>query len=215
MARVIGGVNGTVSGKVGNVIYYSSNGGNYMRSLPNKKRNIPPTSKQIMQRARFSTVQQWLKPIIPLVRTGFRDYAPRQTGHNSAMSYNLQHAMITDGDGFEVNPEAFSFSIGLLPGVEQTNMVQDGDKVHFHWQMSGNIPSDNQLDRTMLLLYRPGSETSNFLIYGNERWQLTDSLSIKEFKTGDICHGYIAFISTETQQVSNSVYLGVLEVEAF
>lgn len=215
MARVIGGVNGTVSGKVGNVIYYSSNGGNYVRSLPEKRRNIPPTPKQIRQRARFSSVQQWLKPIIPLVRTGFKDYAPRQTGHNSAMSYNLQHALIADGDGFEINPEAFAFSIGLLPGVEQTTMVQDGDKVIFKWQISDKIRSDNKFDRTMLLLYRPGSEVSNFLIYGNERWQLTDSLSIKEFKTGDICHGYIAFISTETQHVSNSVYLGVLEVVAF
>ncbi len=213
MARVIGGVNGTVSGKVGNVIYYSSNGGNYVRSLPEKKRNIPPTSKQIMQRARFSTVQQWLRPIIPLIRTGFRDYAPRQTGHNSAMSYNLQHALIANGDSFEINPEAFAFSIGLLPSVEQTSMVQDGDKVHFHWRMADNTSSDNQLDRTMLLLYRPGSLISNFLIYGNERWELTDFLSIKEFKPGDICHGYLAFISANDQQVSNSVYLGMLEVK--
>ncbi len=132
MARVIGGVNGTVSGKVGNVIYYSSNGGDYIRSLPKKRRNLPPTPKQILQRARFAAVQQWLKPIIPLIRAGFREYAPRQTAHNSAMSYNLQHALIADGDGFEINPEAFAFSIGLLLGVEQASMVQEGDQVHFH-----------------------------------------------------------------------------------
>ena len=215
MARVIGGANGTVSGKIGNIIYYSSNGGDYARSLPKKRRNIPPTPKQVMQRARFAAVQKWLKPIIPLIRVGFRDYAPRQTAHNSAMSYNLQHSMIEGGDGFEVNPETFTFSTGLLPGVEQASLVQEGDRVHFHWQINNEIPSDNQLDRTLLLLYRPGAEISNFLLYGNERWQLTDSLSIKEFESGDICHGYIAFISVEDQQVSNSVYLGVLEVEAF
>lgn len=215
MARVIGGANGTVSGKIGNIIYYSSNGGDYARSLPRKLRNIPPTSKQVRQRARFAAIQTWLKPIIPLIRVGFRDYAPRQTAHNSAMSYNLQHAMIEDGDGFEVNPEAFSFSSGLLPGVEQASMVQDGDRVYFHWQDNNEIASDNRFDRTLLLLYRPGNDTSTFIIYGNERWQLTDSLSIVNFKQGDICHGYIAFISPEDQQVSNTLYLGVLEVEAF
>jgi hypothetical protein len=94
-------------------------------------------------------------------------------------------------------------------------MVQEGDKVHFHWQVNEDIPSENIFDRTLLLLYRPGSEHSKFHIYGNERHQLTDSLSIKDFNPGDICHGYLAIISTEDQQVSNSVYLGVLEVQAF
>lgn len=215
MARVIGGANGTVSGKIGNIIYYSSNGGDYARSLPKKKRNILPTPKQVMQRARFATIQKWLKPIIPLIRAGFSDYAPRQTAHNSAMSYNLQYALIEDGDGFEINPEVFVFSIGLLPAAERVSMIQEGDKVHFHWQMDNKVESVNRADRTLLLLYRPNSDVSSFRIYGNERWQLTDSLSIKEFKPGDICHGYIAFISVEDQQVSNSVYLGVLEVKVF
>jgi hypothetical protein len=103
----------------------------------------------------------------------------------------------------------------LLPGVEQASMVQDGDRVYFHWQDNNEIASDNRFDRTLLLLYRPGNDTSTFIIYGNERWQLTDSLSIVNFKQGDICHGYIAFISPEDQQVSNTLYLGVLEVEAF
>lgn len=216
MARVIDGVNGTVSGKVGNVVYYNSNGGTYVRSLPAKKgRKRSPTVKQAVSRERFTIVQKWLKPILPLIRVGFDEYAIRQTSHNSAMSYNLQHAVIEDGDGFEVNPEAFAFSRGLLPRVEQASMVQEGDTVRFTWQSNDEIPSEHKLDRTVLLLYHPGSDYSNFRIYGSERWQLTDSLSIKEFNPGDILHGYLAFISSETQEVSDSVYLGMLEVEGF
>jgi hypothetical protein len=129
MARVIGGVNGTVSGKVGNVIYYSFNGGNYVRSLPTKRRVVPPTPKQVSQRLRFTAVQKWLKPIIPLIRVGFKDYAARRTAHNSAMSHNLQHALMEHGDGFEINPEAFAFSVGLLPEAEQASMIQEGNRV--------------------------------------------------------------------------------------
>jgi hypothetical protein len=214
MARVIDGVNGTVSGKVGNVIYYNSNGGNYVRSLPAKRRRKrPPTLKQASQRERFAVVQNWLKPILPLIRIGFNEYAPRQTSHNSAMSYNLQHALLENEGGFEINPEAFAFSRGLLPEAEQASMVQEGDSIRFYWQSNDEIPSDNKLDRTILLLYRPGSDFANYRIYGNERWQLTDSLTINEFKAGDILYGYLAFISSESQEVSNSVYLGRLEVE--
>ena len=216
MARVIDGVNGTVSGKVGNVVYYNSNGGTYVRSLPTKKRRKrPPTAKQAVYRTRFTVVQNWLKPLLPLIRVGFNGYALRQTSHNSAMSYNLQHALIENGDSFEVSPEAFAFSRGLLPKAEQAGMVQEGDSIRFYWQYNDEIPSDNKLDRTILLLYRPVSDFANYRIYGNERWQLTDLLTIKEFRPGDIVHGYIAFISSENQEVSNSVYLGALEVSAF
>lgn len=216
MARVIDGVNGKVSGKVGNVVYYNYNGGTYVRSLPaQSSRKRPPTPKQAKQRGRFSVVQNWLKPILPLIRVGFNEYAPRQTSHNSAMSYNLEHVVVENGDVFEINPEAFAFSQGLLPEAEQSSMVQEGDLVRFHWQINYEYPSENKLDRTILLLYRPGSDCSCFRIYGSERWQLMDSLSIKEFKPADIIHGYIAFISSERQEVSNSVYLGMLEVEEF
>src|SRR5690554_6272226 len=134
MARVNDGVNGTVSGKVGNVVYYTSNGGTYVRSLPTKSgRKRLPTLKQATQRGRFAVVQNWLKPILPLIRVGFNEYAPRQTSHNSAMSYNLQHAVIENGDGFEVNPEAFAFSRGLLPEAENASLIQEGDIVRFHW----------------------------------------------------------------------------------
>lgn len=214
MARVIDGVNGTVSGKVGNVVYYNSNGGTYVRSLPEKNgRKRSPTAKQAVYRERFSLVQKWLKPILPLIRAGFNEYAPRQTSHNSAMSYNLQHAVIENGDGFEINPEAFAFSRGLLPEAKNGSLIQEGDKVHFHWQSNDEISSVHNLDRTILLLYRPGSDFANFRIYGSERWQMTDSLSIKEFKSGDVLHGYLAFISSENQEVSNSVYLGMFAVE--
>ena len=216
MARVIDGVNGTVSGKVGNVVYYNSNGGTYVRSLPTKsRRKRTPTAKQAVHRQRFSVVQNWLKPILPLIRVGFNKYAPRQTSHNSAMSYNLQHAVIESGNGFGINHEAFAFSRGLLPAAEQTSMVQEGDSVRFYWQSNDEIPSDHKLDRTILLLYHPGSDYSNFRIYGSERWQLTDFLTIKDFKPGDMLYGYLAFISSENQEVSNSVYLGMLKVQGF
>lgn len=215
MARVIGGVNGVVSGKVGNVVFYSSNGGNYVRSLPTKRRSYTPSAKQVAQRTRFIMVQDWLRPILPLIRVGFNDYAPRQSSHNSAMSYNMHHALIENDGAFEIDPEKFAFSVGLLPGLEHASIKQIGNYVEFRWELIDNLPVDNRLDRTMLLLYRPGSDFSNFKMYGNDRWQKFDSLSLEGYKPGDVCYGYMAFISSANQQVSNSIYIGKLEIDEF
>lgn len=216
MARVTDGINGGLSGKLGEVIFYTMNGGNYMRSLPSKKRKkTPPTPRQALQRERFVAMQEWLRPITPLVREAFRYYAPRQTGHNAAMSYNLKNALVRVDGKFEVNPEVFSFSVGPLPEAYRPSVHQDGAVVRFKWDIEKNALNVNHLDRTMLLLYREGQRYSEFLTYGNERWRLSDSLSLEDYKEGDVCHAYIAFISAKNQQVSNSVYVGMLTIEAF
>lgn len=213
MARITDGVNGGFSGKLGNVVFYTMNGGKYVRSLPDQKRKkTPPTPKQAVQRARFTAIQEWLKPIIPLVREGFRHYASRQSGHNAAMSYNLKNSVELIGKYYEVNPETFAFSQGPLPEPYRPRVVQEGDTVRFYWEDIGDSRLADPSDRTMLLLYRGGG--SQFNLYGNMRGDLQDSLSIVGAKAGDRYHAYIAFISIKDQQVSNSMYLGMLEVEA-
>lgn len=214
MARILDGANGGFSGKLGNLVFYTMNGGKYVRTSPAKKRKKnPPSPKQALQRARFAAIQQWLRPIIPLVREGFKHYAIRQTGHNAAMSYNLKNAVELIGEHYEVNPEAFAFSQGALAQPHLPRAVQEGDKIRFYWEPYGQGWLVDPSDKTMLLLY--GNRRFEFKIYGNNRGDLQDNLSIKGAKAGDHFHAYMAFISIKDQQVSNSVYLGVLEVEAF
>lgn len=214
MARITDGLDGGLSGKLGNLVFYTMNGGKYVRTLPSQKRKkTPPSPRQALQRARFSAIQSWLRPIVPLIRYGFKDYAKRQSSHNAAMSYNLKNAVELIGGHYEVNPEVFAFSQGPLLPPYLPRVVQEGDLIKFYWEPSGYSSMSDPTDRTMLLLYRNGA--SEFNIYGNMRDDLQDSLSIKSAKAGDRFHAYMAFISTRDQQVSNSVYLGVLEVQAY
>lgn len=211
MARQEDGINGGFSGRIGNIVFYTMRGAKYARSMPKvKKTKRPPTPKQAIQRARFHAIQKWLNPIIPLVREGFKYYAARQTGHNAAMSYNLKNAVELIDDSHEVNPENFAFSRGSLHKPYQPEVVQDGENVNFYWKESGDSSTADPSDRTMLLLY--GGERTVFNLYGNMRADLHDSLSIKAAKAGDRYHAYIAFISIKDQQVSNSVYVGVITV---
>ncbi len=216
MARITDGINGGLSGKVGDLVFYTMNGGKYVRSLPSRKRKkTPPTPRQALQRARFAAIQEWLRPIKFLVKESFRNYAPRQTGHNAAMSYNLKNSVVPVGEGFEVNAEEFMFSVGPLAEADRPTAIQEGDVVRFHWQYEVVDLTANPRDRTMLLLYRIGRPYSEYRTFGKERIDCSDALSIREYVPGDVCHAYIAFISAENLEVSNSVYIGMLEIQAY
>ena len=129
------------------------------------------------------------------------------------MSYNLKSAVELIDDSHAVNPETFAFSLGSLLEPYLPKVVQEGDIVNFYWEKVGDSSTADPSDRTMLLLY--GMKDQNLIIYGNMRADLQDSLSIKGSKSGERYHAYIAFISIKNQQVSNSVYIGMLTVKSF
>ncbi|MFC3197965.1 DUF6266 family protein [Parapedobacter deserti] len=214
MGILTDGITGHVRGKVGGVVFYTANGQNIARSLPRatrKKRQ--PTALQALQRERFRVVQDWLRPLLRLVKVGFGKYAPPRTGHNAAMSYNLTHAVIYNKEEsrYEIDPAAFAFSGGPIPAPLDVSAVQDGSVVRFSWKNPGGRDI-RYATRTMLLLYRPGASFCCYKTYG-DGWG-EDTLDIQGYyQPGDTCHAYMAFIDEETGAVSNSVYGGTLVLE--
>jgi hypothetical protein len=47
----------------------------------------------VKQRTKFSIMIEFLKPLTPFLRIGFKNYANRQTAFNAAMSYNVNNAV--------------------------------------------------------------------------------------------------------------------------
>ncbi|MGK6351015.1 DUF6266 family protein [Parapedobacter sp. DT-150] len=211
MGKLTDGIHGHVHGKVGGVVFYTANGQNIARSLPRatrKKRK--PTALQALQRERFKVMQDWLRPLLRVVKVGFGKYAPPRTGHNAAMSYNLTHAVVYNEEAsrYEVNPEAFAFSGGPLAAPLNASAVQDGNTVRFSWENPGGRDI-RYTTRTMLLLCKPGSGTCHYKTYGNAAGVGMDTLDVRGYYLpGDTCHAYMAFIDEETGAVSDSVYAG-------
>src|SRR5690606_41383189 len=119
MGKLLDGIHGHVHGKVGGVVFYTANGQNIARSLPRTpRRKRKPTPLQALQRERFKVVQEWLRPLLRVVKVGFGKYAPPQTGHNAAMSYNLTHAVVfNEGESrYEIHPQKYACSGGRRPG---------------------------------------------------------------------------------------------------
>lgn len=212
MGKLMDGIHGHIHGKIGGVVFYTANGQNIARSLPRgTRKKKKPTPLQAFQRERFAVMQQWLKPLLRIIKVGFGNFAP-QTGHNAAMSYNLKHALMYNEETsrYEVKPEAFAFSSGTLPTPIAPGVVQDGNLVRFSWT-TPNAPQIRYTTRTLLLLYNPDNQSCVHKTYGNAA---EDALEISGFNLwGSPCHAYMAFLDEETGAVSDSVYAGSLVLE--
>ena len=213
MGKLLDGIHGHVHGKVGGVVFYTANGQNLARSLPRKpRRKRKPTPLQALQRERFRVVQEWLRPLLRVVKVGFGKYAPPQTGHNAAMSYNLTHAVVfNEGESrHEINPEKFAFSGGPLPVPLEATVAQEGSVVRFTWE-TPKCQDIRYTTRTILVLYHPINGSCAYKTYG-AGWK-SDVVDTRGFNlVGGTCHAYMAFIDEETGAVSDSVYAGMLEL---
>ncbi len=210
MAVLTEGVNGPVTGRLGNVVFYQVKGQNRARSLPRvTRRKRKPSPEQAMQRAKFKLMQEWLKPMKRLVRIGFGRYAPPKTGHNVAMSYNMRHAIIENDGEFSVDPEAFRFSAGPLTPPTNVHAYLEENILHFTWDK----PEPHAVlgdARTLLLVYNERNGYGSDEIYGSHADTCVDQLNFRFIspRPGDTCHAYMAFVNVETGEVSDSVYAG-------
>ncbi|MGK6352115.1 DUF6266 family protein [Parapedobacter sp. DT-150] len=216
MGKLSEGINGPVSGTVGGLVFYQVGKQTRVRSLPRRnKKKRKPTPLQALQREKFAVMQRWMKPMKGIFRIGFGDPDSPRSGHNAAMSYNMNHAIVYNEEKYEVNPQAFKFSHGpLSPPVNVSARQTDGG-LRFTWeqpadQLSGWI-------RTILLVHNPDPERGNswLRIYGADASKREDTLDLRTFgfHTGDTCHAYMAFIKQDDGQVSDSVYAGAIVME--
>ncbi len=216
MGKLLDGIHGHVHGKVGGVVFYTANGQNLARSLPRTpKKKRKPTPLQTFQRERFKVVQEWLKPLLRVVRVGFGKYAPPQTGHNAAMSYNLTHAIVYNEEAsrYEIDPEKFAFSGGPLPAPLEAAVAQERDVVRFTWK-TPHSQDIQYTTRTILVIYHPTNQCCAYKTYGILSGRSGDVVDIRDLDlTGGTCHAYMAFIDEETKVVSDSVYAGSLVLE--
>lgn len=202
MARVIDGINGTFSGKVGPVVGYTRYGQGFMRSLP-KKIQKAPSQKQLDNRKAMAAAQAWLKYLTPYVRAGFKNYSKKQHGFGSALSYLKLNALRED---FTVDPSRVLITWGDLP-VPLSPAVSNTQPgfLEFTWE-----PIAHSNDHAILLAT---TSTGHFTgeLCGARRDAGKHLLDCK-FISGMEADVYIGFITEERERCSNSVYLGRIKV---
>lgn len=208
MAKYQNGIQGPLSGKIGNLVACTWKGIPYLRSLP-KKRTGKISAAEALNRQRFALAQEWLKPLLPFLRVSYQGYSERVEGYVAAKSYLLKNAMALENGVWKILPEKMLVSYGNLPLAEgiTVNFNESKNVLNFRWATQ-NIPSHLQKDQVMLLAYHEASGQAMFQTTGAFRKTGEDELSIPKNYMGEKFLVYLAFLASDRQSQSDSLFLG-------
>ncbi len=214
MGKISQGVLGGFSGKVGNVVGGSWKGIDYMRIKPASVAN-PRTAAQVDQRSKFSIVLNFLQPLSEFLRVGFKLYANKMTQFNSAMSYNLNHAVTGAYPNFSIDYSNALVSRGQLNGAMGVAATSTNPaSVDFTWtdNSSPGTSKAKSTDKALLLVYNITKDVAIYNLAGNSRDMGSQTIDVPTDFSGDDVETFMAFISEDGSQVSNSVYTGSVTI---
>ena len=208
MGVISQGILGGVSGKVGNVVGASWKGIDYLRIKPSNVAN-PRTEGQVNQRNKFTVTLEYLQPNLGFIQKGFKAYAVQKTAFNAAMSYVLNNAITGSAPNFTVDYSLALLSRGSLSSVlnGSTDLATPG-QVTFDWDDNSAEGNANATDKAMVLVYNPSKKESVSILDGVDRTVGSQVITIPNTYAGDTVELFMAFVSADGKQVSNSVYLG-------
>jgi len=208
MAFAPNGLGGPIYGRLGNNVYYLLNGEAVVRKIG--RRTSPRTPKEIKSSNRQSLLVKFFNPMKAFIRKGFGTAAEhtKHNYHNIAMSYNSLNAIAMDTDQPRILYDKVVLSQGAL--IEPTNpdAVINGDDIFITWDYDESLQWNFSEDRVMMLIHFPEKGTSVFKMTGAERAQGYDTLHLLPGMTTEKMHIYVAFCSSYSEEVSNSVYIG-------
>jgi Family of unknown function (DUF6266) len=210
MGRFIGGVNGQIHGKVGNVIGSSRNGVPYIKG-PYKKRTLTVSDKELLNRKKFALAQAWLAPILKFVREGFRGYNQRSQGFVAAKSWLLKNGFTGEGNDLHINPALVKVSSGDLPNPKDiaVALTETGD-LKFTWNTADD--GSGISDQIMMLAYDVERGQAVSKTTGQLRITGADILQVERMRENNF-HVYAAFNAADRSRQSDSIYLGEWKFE--
>ncbi len=208
MGKISQGILGGLSGKVGNVIGGSWKGIDYLRIKPSSVAN-PRTEGQVNQRNKFTATIEFLQPNKEFVRIGYKNFAIKKSAFNAAMSSILNTAITGVAPDFSVDYASALISKGSLSGASSpTTDLAVAGQVTFGWDDNSTDNNANATDKAMLLVYNPIKKESAYILNGADRTAGSQVVSVPGNYSGDTIQLYMAFVSADGNQVSNSTYLG-------
>ena len=206
MAIQQNGILGGFSGKIGNVIGYTSGGRQLFRSVP-KKSNKPPTAAQQRQRMAFSLVCEFLLPLKTVINKAHGTSKGLKSNYNKAMSYHIKEAIIGTFPNLAVDYSKVVLTMGALSGAYSSAQLI-GSELGFSWVDNTRMGLSRACDLVILVAYNATKNLHAYAIGPATRESQSASLMLPDMGFGDKVHCWIAFISADGKIASHSIYLG-------
>jgi hypothetical protein len=212
MAKLSQGILGGISGKVGTVVGGSWKGIDYIRSKPAQVSN-PRTEGQVAQRNKFTATLEFLQPLNPFLRIGYKNYTNKKSAFNAAMSYILKNAITGTAPNFSVDYQNAMVSRGSLTGALNPNGASTNvAEIDFSWTDNSGSGNAVATDKAMLVAFNPTDKSATYVTAGADRSTGNATLQVPSTFSGDNVEVYIAFISADGVAVSDSIYVGQITV---
>jgi len=212
MATFEKGILGGFSGKVGNVVGARWRGKNVMRSLP-QRGNYVPTELQLLQRARFATVVEFLSPIKDLLSRYYGKKQGDKSSYNLATSYHLKNALIEIPGGFEIDYQKVLISKGDLRDLDTAAVTTAANQVvNFTWVDNSGQGNANPLDQLVVVFYTP--DLNLFQTYENisAREDESAQVTLPAFLAGIEVQIWATLVTETGKEAAISSYLGAVTV---
>ena len=209
MARIIAG---KITGKVGDLVYSTRNGINYVKQAPEKSLKAP-TEKQQIQWKKFGMVMHFLSPLKKLLNESYRSN-PKRSGLQNAMKKNLIESITGEYPHLELDYPKVSLISGRLwmPRVEMVYVENSNDLLLcYECHHSHNAYLNDEL---IALIYCPELPQYWYHINtGLQRFEQIGSFKIPNEVIGHEIHIWLYFRSEMLDQFSNSVYVGKVSTQ--
>lgn len=206
MARLHTGINGPVSGKIGNLVYYTSHGKCFVRRAP-KKTKKAPTLKQKIQQKKFGTAMLFASPVSKLVNHSYKQINRKKVGINVLIRDILNDAIIGQYPKLEIDYSRVSLVRGNLPwsfGTLTQNEIY-GD-LRLSWQIMAD--GDYLEDELIIMIYCCTAKKWLFAEGEAQRAEGHCTLRIEAPIDGDRAQVWILFRSRDHKAYSSSQFLG-------
>lgn len=201
------GITGNYSGKIGNLVFYTLNGKNVVRTIG--KVTTAPSLLQMQNRMEMRVVNGFINPIKEFINIGFALLAKRtvQNAHNLAVSCNKRFAMEGDYPDVTINyPNVLVTQGDMLPALSpQVTLTLNG--LNFTWECPPKLNWPRQNDQVMLLAYFPLLEKAVYLLSGADRSIQSQTLFLSQNLSANYMEVYISFIAENRKSVATSTYL--------
>ena len=203
MAKIKSSIEAMVSGKIGPVVYYQLRGKQYVRTVPDRKKDSwSPQQKLHRQRFR-KVIQLWRQ----LKSTHIAPIWKLATQEMNGYIYFMKINMPAFGpDGTLTNPRELQLSTGKLRlplDLLASRQIEGSSTVEVSWVNDPNLKEVRLQDKLMFISYADG-EYSVLSPAGLLRSAQSGSFTLPA-KPADATHVYLFFASQDKLEYTESV----------
>jgi hypothetical protein len=211
MAQFKQGALGKISGKIGNVSFSTWKDKAVVKERPTASKK-PASKKQLEQRLKMAVANQFMRTIKEVLTLCYRDLTVKMTGYNAAVRKLLKESINGQYPDYSIDYSQVRICRGEITSVfKPTASSAKTDTVTFTWTTANGVGKSRPGDKAILVAYCEAKKVSAYTVEGPPRSAGTAELELPGFN-GQTVQTWVAFISEDGSDVSDSVYAGKVTI---